>query len=176
MDINIDPKKIYEIIRDSGKPRKDEILRCVEMMAWEAEELSTTWQEIIKLYRKKGKITKQDKEKLLKSNLFSDNSPLYGRLIHFYRSISKVHRNKKSYDWIEKIYDRVANVILYQSDINKSLNDFNKIKLSESPLYLNTKNNSKEINDLDNSLRVLQNEVAALKSLPEKLNLVKVYK
>ena len=174
MDINIEPQKIYKIIRDSGKPRKDEIIRCVETMAWEAEELSTTWEEIIRLSRKKGKITKKDKEKLLKSNLFSDNAPLYGRLIHFYRSISKALNNKKSYEWIEKIYDQVANVILYQSDVNKSLDEFNKTKLSEFSLYLNPKNSGKGIKDLDSSLKLLQNEVVALKSLPEKLKLVKI--
>jgi hypothetical protein len=176
MDINIEPKKIYKIIRDSGKPRKDEIIRCVEMMAWEAEELCNTWEKLIKLSIKKGKITKKDKEKLLKSNLFGENAPLYGRLLHFYRNISTALGNKKSYDWIEIIYNRVAKVILYQSDINKSLDEFNKTKLSEFPLYLSSKNNGSEIKDFKSSLRVLQNEVSILKSLPEILKLVKIDK
>ena len=134
MDINIEPKKIYKIIRDSGKPRKDEIIRCIEMMAWEADELCIAWKELNKLSLKKSKITKKDKEKLLKSNLFSENAPLYGRLLHFYRSISKTLGNKKSYDWIEIIYNQIAKVILYQSDINKSLDEFTKTKLSKFPL------------------------------------------
>ena len=176
MDINIEPKKIYKIIRDSGKPKKDDIIRCIEMMAWEAEELSTAWEELIKLSLRKGKITKKDKEKLLKSNLFSENAPLYGRLLHFYRNISTALENEKSYEWIENIYNRVAKVILYQSDINESLDKFKKTKLSESPLYLSSKNNSREIKDLGSSLQVLQNEVAALKSLPDMLILIKIDK
>ena len=176
MDINIDPKKIYKIIRDSGKPRKDEVIRCVEMMAWEAEELCNTWEKLNKVSLEKRKITKKDKEKLLKSNLFAENAPLYGRLLHFYRSISKAIRNKKSSDWIEIIYDQVANVILYQRDINKSLDEFNKTKLSKFPLYLNSKNNGSEIKDFKSSLSVLKNEVSILKSLPEMLKLVKIDK
>lgn len=174
MDINIELKKIYNIIRDSGKPRKDEIIRCVEMMAWEAEELCTAWGELNKLSLKRRKITKKDKEKLLRSNLFSENAPLYGRLLHFYRNISKELGNKKSHDWIEIIYNQVANVILYQSDIKKSLDEFSKTKLSKFPLYLSSKNNGSEIKDFKSSLRILQNEVDILKSLPEKLKLVKI--
>ena len=174
MDINIEPKKIYKIIIDTGKPRKDEIIRCVEMMAWEAEELCTAWKELNKLSLKKGKVTKKDKVKLFKSNLFSENAPLYGRLLHFYRNISKSHKNKKSYDWIEIIYNQVAQVILYQYDINKSLDEFSKTKFSKFPLYLSSKNNGSEIKDYKSSLKVLQNEVDILKSLPENLKLVKI--
>jgi hypothetical protein len=174
MNVNIEPKKIYKIIRDSGKPRKEDIIRCVEMMAWEAEELCATWEKIIKVSLKKGKITQKEKEKLLSSNLFSENTPLYGRLLHFYRNISTELGSKKSYDWIEKIYNRVAKVILYKSDISKSLDNFNKTKLSQFPLYLSSENNGREIQDLESSLQVLQNEVSTLKSLPETLKLVDI--
>ena len=174
MDLNIEPKKIYKIIRDSGKPRKDEIIRCIEMMAWEAEELSSTWEELIKLSDRKRKITKSEKMELPKSNLFSENTPLYGRLIHFYRNISTELESEKSSDWIEKIYNQIANVIIHKSDINKSLEEFKKTRLSQFPLYLSSQNNGMEINDPASSLKVLQNEVTTLKSLPEILKKIGV--
>jgi hypothetical protein len=174
MDLNIEPIKIYKIIRNSGKPRKDEIIRCIEMMAWEAEELSVTWEELIKLSDRKRKITKNEKGELPKSNLFSENTPLYGRLLHFYRNISTELGSEKSSDWIEKIYNQIANVILYNSDINKSIEEFKKTRLSRFPLYLSSQNNGSEIKDLASSLKVLQNEVAILESLPEILKKVRV--
>jgi len=174
MDLNIEPKKIYKIIKDSGKPKKDEIIRCTEMMAWEAEELSATWEELIKLYDRKRKITNNEMVELPKSNLFSENTPLYGRLLHFYRNISTELGSEKSSDWIEKIYNQIAKVILYKSDINKSLEEFKNTRLSQYPLYLSSQNNGSEIKDLTSSLRVLQNEVKTLKSLPEILKNVRI--
>ncbi len=172
MELNIKPEKIYKIIRESGKPRKDEVLRCVEMMSWEAEELSAAWKEIIRLSNKKGKIS--EKEKNLKTKLFSDNAPLYGRLLHFYKNMAKAKSNKQSLYWLENIYNRVAEVILHKSDIKKSVEDLSKIKTIQSPLYLNAENNGMEIDDLNTSLQILQKETAALKALPELFKNIKV--
>ena len=61
MGINIDLAKIYKIIRDSGKTGTDDVIRCLEMIAWESEELCTTWEKIIKLSLKKDKIKKMRK-------------------------------------------------------------------------------------------------------------------
>jgi hypothetical protein len=172
--LNIKPEKIYKIIRDTGKPKKEEIIRCVEMMALEAEELCKTWENLIKLSRSKGEITKREKAELQRSNLFGDDNPFYGRLLHFYRNISMALGNNKGVDWIEKIYNNVAKVVLRGHDADKSLDEFNNNIFSLSPLYLSSKNVGKEIKDLESSLQVLQNEVATLKSLPETLRLVKM--
>ncbi|MHA1989008.1 MAG: hypothetical protein ACW98D_20500 [Promethearchaeota archaeon] len=174
MGINIDLVKIYEIIRDSGKPKKEDVIRCLSMIAWEAEELCSTWEKIIKLSVKKGKITKKEKDTLLKNNLFSHSAPLYGRIINFYRNMSVALGDKLDFGWIEKIYHLIGQVILHHKDIKESLEKFNKIKWSQSPLYLSTENNGKVIKDVASSLQILQNEVATLKSLPEKMNLAKI--
>ena len=174
MGINIDLAKIYKIIRDSGKTGTDEVIRCLEMIAWESEELCTIWEKIITLSVKKDKIKKSEKNKLLNTNLFSDSSPLYGRLINFYRNISAALVGKPDFDWVEKIYNHVAQIILYQKDIKEILDDFNKIKWSPSPLYLSSENNSKVIKDLATSLQTLQNEVVTLKTLPELMKREKI--
>jgi len=170
MNINIKPKRLYKIIKDTGKPNKDQIIRCVEMMAWEAEELCSVWGELINISKSEKAEIEDSKE--IKSNLFSEETPLYGRLINFYRNISNELGGKTSYDWIEEIYNRVAKVLLHKSDVSESLEEFNEAKLSLSPLFLSSDNNGAEIKNLESSLLALQNEVQALKSLPESLKLV----
>ena len=172
MNINIEPEKLYKIIRDSGKSNKEAIIRCVEMMAWEAAELCAAWEELIKISTNEKAETKDFKE--IKSKLFSEGAPLYGRLINFYRNISNELGGKKSHDWIEEIYNGVAKVLLHQSDVRKSLEEFNKAKPSQSPLFLSSDNNGAEIKNLGSSLLALQNEVQALKSLPELFKLVQL--
>ena len=173
MNINIKPKRLYKIIKDSGKPNKEQIIRCVEMMAWEAEELCSVWEELISI--SKSEKAKIEESREIKSNLFSEETPLYGRLINFYRNISNELGGKKSHDWIEEIYNGVAKVLLHQSDVRKSLEEFNKAKPSQSPLFLSSDNNGAEIKNLGSSLLALQNEVQALKSLPELFKLVQPY-
>lgn len=166
MGVSIDISKIYAIIRDTGKPQKADVIRCLNMIALEAEELCNTWGKIITLATKKGNSTKNEKDQLINTKLFGDSTPFYGRIINFYRNISLALENKLEFDWIETIYNHVTNVILHQKDIKQSLDGFNKIKLSLNPLYLSTENNGRRIKDLDSSLLTLQNEVATLKSLP----------
>ncbi len=170
MSTNIDPLKIYKIIRDSGKNEKGDVIRCLESVAGEAEELYVTWEKIIELSNKKSKISKNDLKNVYKTKLFGESTPLYGRIINFYRNINESFENKLDFSWIENIYENVAQVILYKKEIKETLSKFNKIKWSQTPIYLSINNTDKIIKDLNSSLQVLQNEVKILKSLPGMIN------
>ena len=82
--------------------------------------------------------------------------------------------DKPNFDWIEKIYNHVAQIILYQKNIKETLDEFAKLKWSSSFLYLSSENNGKVVKDLASSLQILQNEVTALKCLPEMMKRVKI--
>ncbi|MBU1101941.1 MAG: hypothetical protein KKA84_16210 [Bacteroidetes bacterium] len=172
MGISIDPTKIYNAFKDSRRSEKDDIIKFLEDVGREAEELCDIWEKLVKLAIKKGELTDQEVQELLFDRIFKHNGRPYGRLEYFYNNMSKAIGGKISDHWMENIYDHLALLLKNRNYIREQFDKFTNIKLF--PFYLNNENDDTKIEDLVSYFEALRNEVNALKSLPAIMRLADI--
>ena len=172
MAISIDPSNVYKIFRDKGHREKEEIIWFLDEMAEEAEILYSIWEKLCRIASKNGEMTDAEYDELKYNRLFNCNGNVYGRLKYFYENMSQSIGGKLEAEWLEKIFDHLAKVIRSRDHIKVVMDEFTDKKLSK--FYINNENESIDITDLATSLKVLQREVAAIKTLPKIMKLAKI--